>query len=53
MSKRVTTKLHRWRVIRLKATPAAPIDTVEAPDRETAIKEAIRKFDILQTTSRS
>jgi hypothetical protein len=35
-------KLHTWRITRIIGTPAADIGTVEAPDAETAIKEASR-----------
>jgi hypothetical protein len=38
--------LPRWRIVRLKATPAATIGTVEAPDADSAIREAIKEFDI-------
>jgi hypothetical protein len=48
-------KLFRWRIARIKATPAASIGTVEAPDAigtveapdvDTAIKVAIRTYGI-------
>jgi hypothetical protein len=39
-------KLYRWRIVRLKKTPAADVGRVEAPAAETAIREAIRKYDI-------
>ena len=45
MAKR-TQKLFRWRVTRLKASPAALICYVEAPDQEQAIRAAIREFAI-------
>ena len=45
MSKRVL-KQPRWRVIRLKKTPAAEVGTVEAATAEEAIKRAIEKFGI-------
>ena len=38
--------LPRWRVIRLKATPAVELGTVEAPDADTAIEIAIKRFEI-------
>jgi hypothetical protein len=39
-------KLFRWRITRLKASPAALIGYVEAPDPDTAIRTAIREFAI-------
>jgi hypothetical protein len=39
-------KLHTWAISRIKGTPAVTIGHVEAPDAESAIKEAIKKFDI-------
>jgi hypothetical protein len=41
-----TKKLPQWHVIRLKETPAAPIGTVEAPDAESAVKEAIKQYGL-------
>jgi len=46
MPKRPATKLYEWRIIRIKASPAAVIGHVQAPDAEQAIKEAIREFGI-------
>ena len=46
---RVASKLRslpRWRIIRLKASPAVEIGTVEAPDADTAIQVAIKEFEI-------
>jgi hypothetical protein len=43
-----TKKLHTWRIVRMKATPAASLGTVEAPDAESAIKEAIRQYESKQ-----
>jgi hypothetical protein len=40
------SKLYRWRITRLKASPAALIGYVEAPDQEQAIRTAIREFAI-------
>ena len=37
---------YRWRISRLKATPAQYIGEVEAPDEASAIKKAIEEFDI-------
>jgi hypothetical protein len=39
-------ELHRWRISRIRATPAEFIGYVEAPDEEQAIKEAIKQFEI-------
>jgi hypothetical protein len=39
-------KLHRWRITRIKASPAVMIGYVEAPDQERAIRAAIREFGI-------
>jgi hypothetical protein len=39
-------KLYRWRIARIRSTPAEIIGYVEAPDAETAIKEAIREYEI-------
>jgi hypothetical protein len=39
-------KLHRWRIVRLRATPAEQIGYVEAPDEAAAIAEAIRAYGI-------
>jgi hypothetical protein len=36
----------RWRISLIKATPAAVIGYVEAPDAETAIAKAIEEFKI-------
>jgi hypothetical protein len=38
--------LHRWRISRIKATPAITLGTVEAIDAEQAIKVAIEQFGI-------
>jgi hypothetical protein len=35
-------KLFRWRITRIRSTPAVEVGTVEAPDAEQAIKEAIK-----------
>jgi hypothetical protein len=39
-------KQHRWAIYRLKGTPAALLGYVEAPDEESAIKQAIEEFGI-------
>jgi 1,2-phenylacetyl-CoA epoxidase PaaB subunit len=41
-----TKQLPRWKIFRIKGTPAAEIGSVEAPDAATAIKVAIEKFEI-------
>jgi hypothetical protein len=51
MSKRVSPKpaakqQPRWRISRIKASPAAEIGTVTAPDAETAIGKAIDERQI-------
>jgi hypothetical protein len=47
MPKRPSTKTYEWRITRVRATPAALIGYVEAPDAERAIEEAIRAFGII------
>jgi hypothetical protein len=42
----VPEKLPRWRITRIRATPAVDIGTVEARDAEQAIQEAIKVFGI-------
>jgi 1,2-phenylacetyl-CoA epoxidase PaaB subunit len=39
-------KLQTWEVIRLKASPAAFVGVVEAPDEQTALKLAIEQFKV-------
>jgi len=49
MSKRSPrSELPRWRITRIRSTPAAEIGTVEGPDPESAIKEAIRLYGITE-----
>jgi hypothetical protein len=43
---RTLRKLYRWRITRIKASPAAMIGYVEAPDEEQAIRAAIREYRI-------
>ena len=45
---RVASKrtLPRWKIIRVKATPAEELGTVEVPDAEPAIRVAIEQFEI-------
>ena len=38
--------LYKWRIFRIRGTPAADLGIVEAPDAETAIKVAVEKFKI-------
>jgi hypothetical protein len=42
-------KLHRWRISRIKATPAVDLGTVEAPDADAAIKVAIERYSASRT----
>jgi hypothetical protein len=37
---------HRWRIIRLKSTPAAHLGTVTAPDKRSAIDRAATEFQV-------
>jgi hypothetical protein len=49
MSKRtspVPTKLFRWRVIRLRGSPALWVGDVDAPDEPSAIEAAIKIYNI-------
>jgi hypothetical protein len=49
MSKRVSkpaAKQLRWRISRIKGTPAAEIGTVTASDEASAIAKAIKEFGI-------
>ena len=52
MPKGPSKKMYEWRVTRIRATPAALIGYVEAPDAEEAIKEAIRAFGITDPEQR-
>jgi hypothetical protein len=45
-------KLARWRITRIRSTPAVEIGTVQAPDAASAIDEAIRRYDIRQPWQR-
>jgi hypothetical protein len=45
MSKR-PAKEYEWEIIRIKGTPAVRLGRVTAPDAESAIKKAIKEFDI-------
>jgi hypothetical protein len=44
MAKRPTE--YRWKIYRLRGTPAAFIGAVVAPDEKAAIKAAIEEFEI-------
>jgi hypothetical protein len=44
--KRKPKSLPTWHIIRLKASPAAFVGMVYAADRESAIKTAIKQFEI-------
>jgi len=46
MPKRPEQKIFQWRIVRIKAFPAAVIGHVNPPDADGAIKEAIREFGI-------
>jgi len=39
-------KEYRWDIFLLRATPATPIGSVEAPDAASAIKKAIELYEI-------
>jgi hypothetical protein len=47
MPKRPRKKMYKWRITRIRSTPAALIGYVKAPDAEQAIKEAIGAFGII------
>ena len=40
------TRSCRWRIVHIKGTPAPTIGYVKAPDEDTAVKNAIKKFKI-------
>jgi 1,2-phenylacetyl-CoA epoxidase PaaB subunit len=47
MAKRLTKQQnHSWSVYHIKGTPAQFVGIVEAPDQETAIKNAIEEFKV-------
>jgi hypothetical protein len=39
-------RLHEWRIIRLKGSPAAYVGHVRAADEDEAIRKAIHEFNI-------
>ena len=45
MAKKVRT-LRTWRIYRIRGTPAQFIGSVQAPDEKSALKEAIKEFNI-------
>jgi hypothetical protein len=45
-------RMHRWRISRIRDTPAEFIGYVDALDDETAIKKAIEKFEITDPEKR-
>jgi hypothetical protein len=40
------SQMPTWEISRIKATPAAILGRINAPDAETAVKEWIEKFGI-------
>jgi hypothetical protein len=42
----IREKSFRWRITRIRTTPAVEVGTVEARDAESAIKEAIKYYGI-------
>src|SRR5437764_525653 len=48
MRKKIKKPLPMWRIVRIKATPAAEIGAVFAPDAQSAVREAIQKYHITE-----
>jgi hypothetical protein len=46
-------QLYRWRISRIRGTPAEQIGYVEAPDEATAIKTAIEQYGITDPQKQS
>jgi hypothetical protein len=46
-------QLYRWRMTRIRGTPAEQIGYVEAPDEATAIKAAIEQYGITDPQKQS
>jgi 1,2-phenylacetyl-CoA epoxidase PaaB subunit len=46
MRENVRTKQYAWEVLRIKASPAAFVGLVYAPDEKSALKAAIKEFSI-------
>jgi hypothetical protein len=44
--KPATRQEHRWRIVRIKNTPAALLGHVYAPDEESALAKAIDEFEV-------
>jgi hypothetical protein len=40
------TRTYKWRITRIRSTPARFIGYVQAPDAEQAVKEAIARYGI-------
>jgi hypothetical protein len=38
--------MHRWRISRIRSTPAVEIGHIDAPDAEQAVAEAIKRYEI-------
>jgi hypothetical protein len=53
MQKKIKKPLPKWRVIRIKGTPAVYVGAVEAPDVNSAVREAIKKYDITDPRQQS
>jgi len=51
MIKQVCTP-HRWLIYRIGGTPAQFVGFVHAPNKEAAIKQAIREFEIKKPEQR-
>ena len=45
-TKQTQQQEHRWRIVRITATPGKLLGYVYAPDEETALKRAIAQFDV-------
>jgi hypothetical protein len=43
---RQSEKMHRWRISRIRSTPAIEIGYVDVPDADQAVAEAIKQYDI-------
>jgi hypothetical protein len=46
------SKLHRWRISRIRGTPVEFIGYVEAENEKQAIRQAIKQFAISDTEKR-
>jgi hypothetical protein len=45
-------KEYRWRIVRLRATPAAYVGTVMAPDAESALRKRLPSTKLLTQSIR-